>query len=230
MKEFIKYVLPYFILAAFAFILARQNIDASYLIPAFPLLAIYYFIIDNPYKKHQIIITILFIAWIIALILRLEGIAGDQLPNVIILLLAIIYGLRFFSREEKLAVDYLKLLGVLVYAVVTIIRFESGSFVIPFLLFIYLLDRLIIRRKMSKTLQIILFSFMGLVMITFILYGQIKSAEADMAREQAVANFNMAKAAQEEAESQAQKARKMVQQAESQLIKLKAELTECQSK
>lgn len=83
---------------------------------------------------------------------------------------------------------------------------------------------------MKKTAQIILSFLIGLIFISFVIFGQIKTKEAHL-------NAEMAKSAQEKAmqiadvaRQQAEDAAAQARMAEAHALDLAAQLKECQSK
>lgn len=230
MKDILKYIVPYFLLIIVIYISSIAEID-QFLIatPSIAILSLYYLRIDNPHKSSLNLFSasiILCFAMSFASYLGWDPI----LFKASCALSALIYLYRFLKRDEKIWIDYVKVIGILVGTV--LINLVPASLPAITLLygFTYILDRFIIRRQMKKTVQIILFSLMALVCVTFVIYGQIKANEA-------YKNAAMAKAAQEEAMNAADKARQQAQDAAAEAIRqqaiaegIKAELQECKEK
>ncbi|MEP5612878.1 MAG: hypothetical protein ABJP45_11540 [Cyclobacteriaceae bacterium] len=224
MKEFFRYVVPYLLLITVILVGQAARVNFSWLTPmAFSLYALYLFHLDNPYKKHSTSISILFVLWVVVFVLSEAFTLSSIYAKITFTLLVLIYAIRFSLREDKLIVDYLKMFTLLALGIAFSAKPEFVPFVIPTVAFSYLLDRLIIRRKMSKTLQIIAFSLMGLVSITFVIYGFIKATEAER-------NLVIAAKAQATAEEQAANAARQFQSQTELVADLQRELTECKTK
>lgn len=186
MKDILKYGLPWVIIALVA--VGRNLLSTEpngWMFPLlFGVLVIYYFLLDNPEKSWSKPTVIAFAFWLISLQVRREyhELIGSWLPALMAALLVFIYFQRFKSREDKHWVDYLKMIGVLALLPATYFETILTSLIATFLAFIYLLDRLIIRRQMNKSTQIITFCIMGLLCVSLLIYSFIKADEAEKAR------------------------------------------------
>jgi hypothetical protein len=231
MKDILKYIVPYFLLiiviilgGLFDFEFNKEALSLSIL-----LFALYYLRIDNPHKSFLNLLTVSLILCFVAGFTPSFGLS-PLILKVFIAITALVYLLRFMKREEKLWIDYLKVISVLTGASLLIIITESLPAITTAFGFIYILDRLIIRRQMKKITQIIVFTFLALVCVTFVIYGQIKSNEAMMsasaardAQEEAMQVADMARQQAEDAAAQARRT-------EAEVLVLKEQLLECQSK
>lgn len=207
MKDILKYGLPWIIFIALVVVgrnLLSTEPNGWMFLLLFGLLVIYYFLLDNPEKSWSKPTVVAFVFWLISLQVRREyhEHIGSWLPALMAALLVFIYFQRFKSREDKHWVDYLKMIGVMALLPATYFESVLSTLIAAFLAFIYLLDRLIIRRQMNKTTQIITFSLMGLICISFLIYSFIKADEAEKAHE-------IARIAQKEAEKQRNEAMRM---------------------
>ncbi|MEP1095541.1 MAG: hypothetical protein ABJG78_10545 [Cyclobacteriaceae bacterium] len=224
MKEFLRYVVPYLLLIVVIFVLRASEVNFAWGLPlTFSICALYFFHLDNPYKKHLTSISILFILWIIVFHLTLAFNLSSRYANSLFTLLTVVYIFRFSLREDKLIVDYLKIFTLVALGIAFVEKPEFVPLVLPTVAFSYLLDRLIIRRKMSKTLQIIAFSLMGLASITFMVYGFIKAKEAEQ-------HLVVAEEAQATAEEQAANAARHFQSQAELVADLQKELAQCKAK
>lgn len=230
MKDILKYIVPYFLLIIVIFISNRLEIDRELILPtSMAILAVYYLRIDNPHKTFLNLFSILLILSFAAGLAPQYG-YSLMTAKVLAAITVLVYILRFLKREEKLWIDYLKVVCILLGSILLYLfpkAFPPSIFVFAS---IYFLDRFIIRQQMKKTTQIIIFSMLALVSITFVIYGQIKANDAMM-------NAEAAKSAQEEAMQMADMARQQAEDAaahafrnEAKLTELRAELVDCKGK
>jgi hypothetical protein len=231
MKDILKYIVPYFLLiiviiltGLFDFEFNKEALSLSIL-----LFALYYFRIDNPHKSFLNLLTVSLILCFVAGFTPSFGLS-PLILKVFIAITALVYLLRFMKREEKLWIDYLKVIVVLTGASVIIIVPKSLPTVTTAFGFIYILDRLIIRRQMKKTTQIIVFTFLALICISFVIFGQIKANEARMVAEYAESAQEEAMQAADMARQQAQEAAAQARKAEAHALDLAELLKECRSK
>jgi hypothetical protein len=216
MKDILKYIVPYFLLIIVIFLSSKvEGFNSNVILPlSVAISTVYYLRIDNPHKTYLNLLTVSLVLCFVAGLTPPFGLS-PLILKVCIAITALIYLLRFMKREEKLWIDYLKVIIVLTGASVLIIIPDSLPAITIAFGFTYILDRFIIRRQMKKTTQIILFSFLALVCITFVIYGQIKANDAIMSAENA-------KAAQEEAMQMADMARQQAQDAAAEAIRQQA--------
>ncbi|WP_370086271.1 hypothetical protein [Ekhidna sp.] len=210
MRDILKYALPWIVLIAVSFLFNFLGWDfgnggVGLLIAVG---AIYYFNLDNPHPAFKKATIITLFVWLISLQLRRElAEIGNWLPALAAASFVFVYFQRFRAREDKHWVDYLKLIGVIGLLPATYFEADLTGLIASFLAFIYLLDRLIIRRQMNKTAQIITFCTMGLICITFLVFSFIKASEAEKQRA-------MAEIAQQEAMQRKDEAIRLQQIAE----------------
>lgn len=232
-KDALKYGLPWIIFIALGFLFKSLGWDEGgrSMDILFGIVAVYYFNIDNPHPAFKKATIISLLVWLLTLQLRQEFTAIENwLPALAVAALAFVYFQRFRAREDTHWVDYLKLVGVIALLPSTYLETGLTALVVGYLVFIYLLDRLIIRRQMNKSTQIITFCIMGLICLTFLIFAFIKANEAEKSSIEAVL-------AQQEAEKQRDEAVKLQQvaveaTAEARMqadiaLHMKAELEEC---
>ncbi|MEQ8629644.1 hypothetical protein [Ekhidna sp.] len=220
MKDALKYGLPWVLFTALLILSQKifsDNVNDMLMVTLFGLLVIYYFLLDNFHVLWSKQTVIAFALWLISIQLRNEyyGTIANWVPALMAALLVFVYFQRFQTREEKHWVDYLKLVGVIALLPATYFESPLTALIATLLAFIYLLDRLIIRKQMNKTTQIITFCLLGLISISFLIYSFIKADEAEKARMEAEAQRNevvrlmkKSEALQKEAEAAASEARK----------------------
>ncbi|MEP1033330.1 hypothetical protein [Ekhidna sp.] len=190
MKDFIRYGLPLIFLILVSLINNVLELGLSdYLFPiVIGVIVAYYFNLDNlhlPYIKH---VTIALLIWWLSF--QAKTVFYPFIDTWLLALTAAIFSYvyfqRFKARNEKHWIDYLKLTGVIILVPSTYLDTLIAPVITPlaclFLTLIFLFDRLIIRRNMNKTTQIITFSIMVLVCLSFLIYSFIKADEANKAR------------------------------------------------
>ncbi|WP_424961258.1 hypothetical protein [Ekhidna sp.] len=190
MKDIFKYGVPWLLFTVLIILIQKifsDNVSNLLLVILLGLVVIYYFLLDNPHTFWSKQTVVAFALWLITIHLRNEyyETIGSWLPALMAAVLAFIYFQRFQSREDQHWVDYLKLVGVIALLPATYFESPLTALIATLLAFIYLLDRLIIRRQMNKTTQIITFCFLGLISISFLIYSFIKADEAEKARMEA---------------------------------------------
>ncbi len=153
------------------------------------ILASYYFYIDNPHEPFKKAISAGIFIWIFATALNQEVIRGSLIVSLSAGILGYLYFLRFKAKEIKNLLDSIKLACVLALVPATYIP-GVPIFLSAILIYIFLLDRLIINNNMKKTTQIIVFSVMCLICLTFLVYSFIKADEADKSRIEAENQFS----------------------------------------
>lgn len=235
MKDILKYIVPYFLLIIVIFLVKWLSLETENIIiyGSIGLFLTHYIRIDNPHPTllHPLSLSVFayFFIWGITDYLGWS----PTILNIILCLVVVLYFLRFLKREDKLWIDYLKV-GALGAVIIAIFTFNKATPSLLFFLgFIYLLDRLIIRRQMKKTTQIIIFSALALVCISFVIFGQIKASDAErskmmaeLAQKEALNQVRQATAAT--AEARIAEARAMQQAALT--AELQAELEKCKHK
>ena len=233
MRDILKYGLPWLLLIAISFLFNFLDWDfggrgVGLLVGV---IAVYYFNLDNPHPAFKKATIITLFAWLISLQLRREFVeVGNWLPALAAASFVFVYFQRFRAREDKHWIDYLKLIGVIGLLPAT--YFEAGltGLIAAFLAFIYLLDRLIIRRQMNKTAQIITFCVMGFICLTFLIFAFVKASEAEKQRASAEAAQHEAMQRKDEAirlQQMAEEAAAEARMQASMAIQMKAELEEC---
>lgn len=234
MKDALKYGLPWIIFTALL-IFSQKLLDGgtsdSLAIVLFGLLVIYYFLLDNPHTAWTKQTVIAFALWLISIHLREEynETIGSWVPALMAATLSFIYFQRFQAREDKHWVDYIKLAGVIALLPATYFESPFTVLIATFLAFIYLLDRLIIRRQMNKTTQIITFCIMGLICVSFLIYSFIKADEAEKAMIEAETQRAIAQEQMQRAEEMQAKAEEAAAEARRQAILAAQALAECDS-
>ncbi len=231
MKDIVKYIVPYILLIIVIAIVRISLLEFSSPIIALSFLTviIYYLRLDNPHKTFLNLFSLSLILCFIAGLTPSFG-WSPLISKVFIAITALVYLLRFMKREEKLWIDNLKVIFVLTGASALLIIPESLPAITAAFGFIYILDRFIIRRQMKKTTQIIVFSFLALVCITFVIYGQIKANEAVKSQKMAVEAqmeaeqiMNMAKQQAQDAAAEAMRQSAMAAQIQEELAECKGE-------
>ncbi len=201
--------------------------------------ALFLFNLDNPHPSFKKHVSAALVLWIVFFQLRKEYYTTVDywVPAIAAAILAFIYFQRFKAREDKHWVDYLKLIGITTLVPATYLDSLLASITTPFICFFlcltFLLDRLIIRRHMNKTTQIITFSIMALICLSFMIYAFIKADEAqkqklstEIARKEAVEEKKRADALEKLIHARAVEAIKAQSLAE----EYKELLKSCQSK
>ncbi|WP_425391151.1 hypothetical protein [Ekhidna sp.] len=231
MKDVIKYGLPWILLCAIIITLNQLGLNQGGRLIGLmiAILAIFYFNIDNPHKAYKNGLNISLIAWVVTLQLRqiFKPELGNWLPALAAAVLAFIYFQRFQARTDKHWVDALKLIGVLALLPATYFEPALTGIITTLLAFIYLLDRLIIRRQMNKTTQIITFCVMGLICLSFMIFAFIKADEAEKQRLKALAAQEEAERLRDEAVQIQQKAQLEAAQQASIAASIMEELQAC---
>lgn len=233
MRDILKYGLPWvlLIIASYLFNFLGWDLGDRSVGLLIGLVAGFYFNLDNPHPAFKKATIITLLVWLISLQLRRElAEIGNWLPALAAASFVFVYFQRFRAREDKHWVDFLKLIGVIGLLPATYFEADLTGLIASFLAFIYLLDRLIIRRQMNKTAQIVTFCIMGLICITFLVFSFIKASEAEKQRA-------MAEIAQQEAMKRKDEAIRLQQIAEEAAAEammqaamanqMKAELEEC---
>ena len=233
MKDALKYGLPWILFTAFLILSQKifsDHVSDMLMVTLFGLLAIYYFLLDNPHAPWSKQTVIAFALWLISIHLRNEfyDTIGSWLPALMAALLAFVYFQRFQTREEKHWVDYLKLAGVIALLPATYFESPLTALIATLLAFIYLLDRLIIRIQMNKTTQIITFCLLGLICISFIIYSFIKADEAEKARLEAEMQRQEVERLRDQAEELQAKAEQAAEEAMLQAARAEQALAECE--
>ena len=238
MKDIIKYIVPYLGFLTITIVLGELGIKVGQVgfVLLTGIISIYYYLLDNPYKKYQKPTIILFVLFLISLVLSRNYNLGDSwLPATMAGALSIVYFNRFRNRPDKHWVDYAKVVGA--FMVVPAMYLDLAVISIPFLVSVFFLDRLLIRRHMNKNTQIITFCLISLVCITFLAFALKKANDAEKAAFEAKKLQIQVVQLQEEAnemrtmaEEAAAHARMAQADAEEAMARAEAALRDCQSK
>lgn len=202
----------------------------------FGLTAVYYFKSGNPHQSYKNHVSITFLLWIVAFQLKSEFYpsVGLWVPAVSAALFSYFYFQRFKARTESLWVDYIKLIAVIALVPATYLDYIIAPVVTPIIVMLltytFLLDRLIIRRKMNKTTLGITFSVLILICLSFLIYSFIKADEAEKSRIEAEnQRSEMIRVSGEYQNSLNEAVNKMKRQ-EAQILELKDALESCNPK
>lgn len=234
MKDALKYGLPWVLFTALLILSQKifsDNVSDMLMVTLFGLLVIYYFRLDNPHTPWSKQTVIAFALWLISIQLRNEyyGTIANWVPALMAALLVFVYFQRFQTREEKHWVDYLKLVGVIALLPATYFESPLTALIATLLAFIYLLDRLIIRKQMNKTTQIITFCLLGLISISFLIYSFIKADEAEKARMEAEIEKQEVERLRDQAEELQAKAERAAEEAMLQAARAEQALADCEA-